>query len=74
MKRNGEFKIEQGIEIPERRGGAVIAPAMRAMKKGDSILLHNSPATARSQAHLYLGKGNYTVRESKEGVRVWRTR
>lgn len=72
--KNGKPKVESGIPIPEETRGrkGVIAPLMRSMKKGDSILLHSSVSSARNNATNYIGRGKYTLRADGKGFRVWR--
>lgn len=69
--------IDKGIEPPvthawERRRGP-LAKLMLAMKKGDSIFVsEQNRETVKSRAKLYLGRGNYAIRQEGHGVRVWR--
>lgn len=69
------LKIERGIPIPKghgRTGKGVIQSLMKAMKVGDSMLMHTGPQCVHGQAMKYLGRGNYTVRKTTDGLRVWR--
>lgn len=73
---NGKYKVETGVPIPpkerKRRG---YADALRALKKGQCILLPKSKKATTVgvvAAHIF-GAGNYAVRSMKDGVRVWRT-
>ena len=74
--KNGVLKIEKGIPIPTgsgRKGQGKVQIAMKAMKKGDSVLLaHSKAGNTYSQAKAYLGAGNYAVRPEGDGFRVWR--
>lgn len=68
--------IESGIPIPPirqpKRAGRVAF--LRAIKKGQSVLLRTSGAIARSAAVQAFGAGNYVSREVRRGkaYRIWR--
>lgn len=72
-------KIEKGIPLPAPAKGAgrpldpnSVAGMMRAMQKGDSMLLTCSGQQVRDRARKNIGKGKYAVRKNGEGFRVWR--
>jgi hypothetical protein len=71
-----KFKIESGIPIPSPRGGRSgngFAGALRALKKGQSVLNGRATrSTIASQASKVLGVGCYTMRSVKGGLRTWR--
>lgn len=73
--KNGELKIEKGIPLPPARGGrrSETAALMRAMKKGDSILMHKAPTNVQQHALRYIGKGKFATRREGNGYRVWKT-
>jgi hypothetical protein len=73
-----EFKIEQGIEIPPRRSGALKYP-FDQMNVGDSFFIPEDssvkPANVSNSAQAY-GKQTgrkFTVRRVEGGYRCWRT-
>jgi hypothetical protein len=74
--KNGELKIEKNVPIPistGRKGSGPIQTAMRALKKGDSVIIPGkSVGNVYSAARAYIGKGKYTVRAVDGGFRVWR--
>ena len=70
------LKIEKGIPIPSsehtgRKGK--IAPLMRSMKVGDSILF-SVRKRASAYGSLYIGKGKYATRKEGSRFRIWRTK
>ena len=77
MKTNGHFKIEKGVPIPEARGGkkkGELAVTLLAMKKGDSVLAKDMHyQNVIQHCARYLGRGNYTIRHTEAGLRIWRT-
>lgn len=68
------MKIERGIPVPPRKGRKLsqAAELMLEMKKGESLWMKKSPATAVQFAIRYIGKGKYAVRSENGGTRVWR--
>jgi len=74
--KNRALKIDKGIPIPAqggRKGTGHVQMAMKAMKKGDSLLIPGRVATnIYKQARKYIGKDKYTVRAVEGGFRVWR--
>lgn len=74
MKTNGALKIEKGVPLPSKARKSEVADLMRAMKKGDSILIHGRKGdSVRTSASTYIGIGKYAVRAEGDGFRVWRT-
>jgi hypothetical protein len=73
MKRrdNGAYKIDKDIPVPPRKGRGSLMALMRTMKVGESVFVPNQK-TGNHTAWLVFGKGNYTTRVEKAGVRVWR--
>ena len=74
--KNGELKIEKGIPVPPKPGGGRkgYGPAMKAMRKGDSVLLPvKAYANAWTTSMTHLGRGNFEIRKEGQKFRVWRT-
>ena len=76
-KPNDELKIEKGVPIPKKqwdritRGRAL--EAFQKMRLGDSVVLPSVHlGHACRVADHGLGRGNYTARPEKNGIRVWR--
>lgn len=73
--KNGELKIEKNVPIPKnttRKGKGHVQLVLRALKKGESVVLPGVPQNAYSAARKYIGAGRYTIRPDKGGSRVWR--
>jgi hypothetical protein len=73
--KNGEFKVESGIPIPERRAASKgYSSALRKLKVKQSILFPEADyMSINTTAARVLGTGKYAMRRIGEGVRVWRT-
>lgn len=73
--KNGEYKIEKGIEIPNRSGGGLgYGEVLRKLKPGESVLLPiKSHSGAWTAGKYHIGKGKFVVRKDGDGHRIWRT-
>lgn len=68
-----EFKIEKGIPIPPRNRLAIgVAPTLRAMKVGDSVVLPKSTSTYICHSAKDAGIKVTQRRISDTEIRVWR--
>lgn len=76
-------KIEHGIPTPSRRGSEMHSELLEKLKQlepGDSIHIELESQERRAKARWAinyaalkgLGKGNYSIRQTKTGSRVWR--
>lgn len=76
-------KIEHGIPTPPRRGGEYakdLYEKLAALQPGDSLHVEYEPKERRKNARWainsaalrQLGKGNYAIRGTETGARVWR--
>ena len=75
--KNGELKIESGIEIPARKHGhgKGHADALRQLKVSQSVVLPTNMNSATSNAARLLGKGKYAARMLDDShTRIWRTK
>ena len=76
MAKQSEPKIEKGITLPppihNGRGISKEATLMRAMKKGDSLLLNGKQKNIMALAWKHIGSGKYAIRNENGGFRVWR--
>lgn len=67
------YKIETGIPIPAEHVGKGFAATLRALKKGQSVVLPTSRKNLGGIISSIGGIGGFTVRTlSEKRVRVWR--
>ena len=74
------FKIEKGIEIPEKKSGRKRKYPFVEMQVGESFFvpivegksLQELQAMVGACANAAIGKGKVTVRIDGDGVRCWR--
>ena len=77
------FKIDRNVPPPAKRRtvGTQFSKALARLEVGDSFEVPYDPAenpgVVRSRLSVHaagkLGKGNYTIRKTEAGYRVWRT-
>ncbi len=73
----GEFKIDKGLPIPEKRGRtSKIRQAMEQMDIGDSFFIEEGRQSQRTYICLLAKrmnkKGCFTTALFPDGLRVWR--
>ena len=73
MKKDGQFKIETGIPVPPHPRNKGHTKAVRALKKGESVLL---PVKIHSISSILRRFGfsakTHVCRTVEGGVRIWR--
>lgn len=70
--KNGELKIDKGIEIPRRPVKKGYSQALRALKKGESVLLPISYLPGGLMRQVDNRPGVFSTRREEGGFRVWR--
>ena len=73
--KNGEFKVEKGIKIPEPKRGAVSRYPWASLGIGDSFFVDGK--SSRHMGVLTFSRGQrdgrkYAVRTEGTGSRIWR--
>ncbi len=71
--KNKKWKIDSCIPVPQKL--AERYTFLASLKIGQSVLFQKGEQPrVRRIARIHIGKGCYTIRTLKEGVRVWRTK
>ena len=79
--KNGHFKIERGIPMPETRGRTDRSPftqALSTMAVGESFFIERDSQKVARHAYMWrrgnraFEKRRFATRKEKNGCRIWR--